>query len=234
MRSSTSATRRPLDIAIELPSGELGAVMTTEQLDEVVGMMAAQVAAHRSTLIFVNTRRMAERIGHLLGELLGHEAVVAAHHGSLSMERRLNVESRLRAGELRAVVATASLELGIDVGPVDLVCQLGSPRAIATFLQRVGRAEHRRDGLPKGRVFPMSRDELVECVALFGAVRDGCLDLVHPPVAPLDILAQQIVAECAARGDEGIRRGRARRRSSAAPRPMRRSTPRATRRCSTS
>ena len=112
--------------------------MPTEQLDEIVGMMAAHVAAHRSTLIFVNTRRMAERIGHLLGELLGHEAV-AAHHGSLSMERRLNVESRLRAGELRAVVATASLELGIDVGPVDLVCQLGSPRAIATFLQR-GRA----------------------------------------------------------------------------------------------
>jgi len=194
---------RPLDIGIELPSGELGAVMPTEQLDEIVAMMAAQVAAHRSTLIFVNTRRMAERIGHLLGELIGHD-VVAAHHGSLSMARRLNVESRLRAGELRAVVATASLELGIDVGPVDLVCQLGSPRAIATFLQRVGRAEHRRDGLPKGRVFPMSRDELVECVALFGAVRDGCLDLVHPPVAPLDILAQQIVAECAARGDEGI------------------------------
>jgi ATP-dependent Lhr-like helicase len=194
---------RPLDIAIELPSGELGAVMPTEQLDEIVGMMAAQVAAHRSTLIFVNTRRMSERIGHLLGELIGQDAV-AAHHGSLSVARRLNVESRLRAGELRAVVATASLELGIDVGPVDLVCQLGSPRAIATFLQRVGRAEHRRDGLPKGRVFPTSRDELVECVALFGAVADGCLDLVHPPVAPLDILAQQIVAECAARGDDGI------------------------------
>jgi ATP-dependent Lhr-like helicase len=194
---------RPLDIAIELPSGELGAVMPTEQLDEIVQMMAAQVATHQSTLIFVNTRRMAERIGHLLGEMIGQD-VVAAHHGSLSMTRRLNVESRLRAGELRAVVATASLELGIDVGPVDLVCQLGSPRAIATFLQRVGRAEHRRDGLPKGRVYPTSRDELVECVALFAAVRDGRLDLVHPPVAPLDILAQQIVAECAARGEEGI------------------------------
>jgi ATP-dependent Lhr-like helicase len=194
---------RPLDIEICLPSAELGAVMPIEQLDEVVAMMAAEVEAHNSTLIFVNTRRMAERIGHLLGELVGQDAV-AAHHGSLSMERRLNVESRLRAGELKAVVATASLELGIDVGPVDLVLQLGSPRAIATFLQRVGRAEHRRDGLPKGRVYPMSRDELVECAALFGAVRDGSLDLVHPPVAPLDILAQQIVAECAARGDDGM------------------------------
>lgn len=194
---------RPLDIAIELPSSELGAVMAAEQLDEIVRLMAVEVSAHKSTLIFVNTRRMAERIGHLLGELLGQEAV-AAHHGSLSVERRLNVESRLRAGELKAVVATASLELGIDIGPVDLVCQLGSPRAIATFLQRVGRAEHRRDGLPKGRVYPTSRDELVECTALFGAVRDGALDLLHPPVAPLDILAQQIVAECAARGDDGI------------------------------
>ena len=194
---------RPLDVAIELPSSELGAVMAAEQLDEIVRMMASEVAVHRSTLIFVNTRRMAERIGHLLGEILGQEAV-AAHHGSLSVARRLSVEARLRAGELRAVVATASLELGIDVGPVDLVCQLGSPRAIATFLQRVGRAEHRRDGLPKGRVYPTSRDELVECVALFGAVRDESLDLLHPPVAPLDILAQQIVAECAARGDDGI------------------------------
>ena len=158
--------------------------------------------------MFVNTRRMAERVAHLLAERLGEDAV-QAHHGSLSMDRRLRVESRLRAGELRAVVATASLELGIDVGPVELVCQLGSPRSIATFLQRVGRAEHHVGGVPKGRLYPLTRDELVECTALLGAVRDGDLDAVIPPVAPLDILAQQIVAEVAGSGRRGLRRGRA-------------------------
>jgi ATP-dependent helicase Lhr and Lhr-like helicase len=195
--------RRDLDISIVLPTDELGAVMTTEQLDEIVASLAEQIDSHRTTLVFVNTRKMAERVAHLLRSVIGDDAV-AAHHGSLSMERRLSVESRLRQGSLRAVVATASLELGIDVGPVDLVCQIGSPRAIATFLQRVGRADHRRDGVPKGRVYPMTRDELVECVALFCATRSGALDAVHPPVAPLDILAQQIVAEVAASGDEGI------------------------------
>ena len=195
--------RRALDIEIRLPPDELAAVMSTDQLDETVALLGELIEAHRTTLVFVNTRRMAERVAHLLAERLGEEAV-SAHHGSLSMERRLSVERRLRDGELRAVVATASLELGIDVGPVDLVCQLGSPRAIATFLQRVGRADHRRDGTPKGRIFPFTRDELVECVALFGAVHSGDLDAVHPPVAPLDILAQQIVAECAAAGSEGI------------------------------
>ncbi len=195
--------RRDLDIAIVLPTDELGAVMTTEQLDEIVASLAEQIESHRTTLVFVNTRKMAERVAHLLRAVVGDDAV-AAHHGSLSMERRLSVEARLREGSLRAVVATASLELGIDVGPVDLVCQLGSPRAIATFLQRVGRADHRRDGVPKGRVFPMTRDELVECIALFHATRSGALDAVHPPIAPLDILAQQIVAEVASSGDDGI------------------------------
>ena len=140
---------------------------------------------------------MAERIAHLLGERLGDD-VVAAHHGSLSKDRRLRVETRLRAGELRALVATASLELGIDIGPVELVCQIASPRSLATFLQRVGRSGHSRGGTPKGRLFPMTRDELVECCALLAGVRAGRLDAIGPPVAPLDILAQQIVAECAA------------------------------------
>ncbi|MGA8295674.1 MAG: DEAD/DEAH box helicase [Acidimicrobiales bacterium] len=194
--------RRELDMAITLPTDELGAVMTTEQLDEIVSSLAEEIESHHTTLVFVNTRKMAERVAHLLRGVLGDDAV-ASHHGSLSMERRLSVETRLREGRLRAVVATASLELGIDVGPVDLVCQIGSPRAIATFLQRVGRADHRRNGVPKGRVYPMTRDELVECVALFCAVRSDVLDAVHPPVAPLDILAQQIVAEVAASGDEG-------------------------------
>jgi ATP-dependent Lhr-like helicase len=195
--------RRPLDIAIELPDDELGAVSTHEQLAEVLQQIAAHVRERRTTLVFVNTRRMAERVAHQLAELVG-EDLVQAHHGSLSMERRLRVESRLRAGELKAVVATASLELGIDVGPVELVCQLGSPRAIATWLQRVGRAQHHVGGTPTGRLYPMTRDELVECAALFAAVRRGELDATRPPVAPLDILAQQVVAEVAAAGPEGM------------------------------
>ncbi|HUY30367.1 MAG TPA: DEAD/DEAH box helicase [Acidimicrobiales bacterium] len=195
--------RRPLDVSVARTSGELGAVTTTDQLGDVVEDLARAIERHRTTLVFVNTRRMAERIAHMLGEHLGEDAV-CAHHGSLSSARRADVESRLRAGDLRGVVATASLELGIDVGPVDLVCQIGSPRSIATFLQRVGRADHRVDGVPKGRIYPLTRDELVECVALLAAVRDGSLDAVVPPVAPLDILAQQLVAECAAAGDDGI------------------------------
>jgi ATP-dependent helicase Lhr and Lhr-like helicase len=195
--------RRELQCDIVLPTEELGAVMTIDQLDETVASIAEVTEHHRTTLVFVNTRRMAERIAHLLEQHL-EEGSVSAHHGSLSMERRLGIESRLRAGELRCVVATASLELGIDVGPIDLVCQIGSPRAISTFLQRIGRSEHRRDGIPKGRLYPLTRDELTECVALLGAVRDGVLDAVHPPVAPLDILAQQLVAEVAARGEDGV------------------------------
>ena len=190
--------QRPLDIAIELPDDELGAVASREQMDDVVGRIAAHVRDHRTTLVFVNTRRMSERVAHLLAEKLGEDAV-AAHHGSLSRDRRALVEQRLRAGELRALVATASLELGIDIGPIDLVCQLSSPRSLATFLQRVGRSGHRRGGLPKGRLFPLSRDDLVESCALLAGVRAGRLDAVEPPTSPLDILAQQVVAECAAR-----------------------------------
>ena len=117
--------------------------------------IATHVNAHRTTLVFVNTRRMAERVAHLLAERLGDEAV-AAHHGSLSKERRQRVESQLRAGELRALVATASLELGIDIGPIEMVCQIASPRSIATFLQRVGRSGHSRGGMPEGP--PVSDD----------------------------------------------------------------------------
>jgi ATP-dependent Lhr-like helicase len=189
--------RRALDVAIEVPESELEAVASGEQWGEILDRVAAHVRAHRTTLVFVNTRRMAERVAHLLEERLG-EGRVAAHHGSLARERRLRVEQRLRAGELGVLVATASLELGIDVGPVELVCQIGSPRSIATFLQRVGRSGHQRRAVPKGRLYPTSRDELVECAALLAAVGRGHLDRVIPPRAPLDILAQQIVAACAA------------------------------------
>ena len=194
--------QRHLDVAIELPDDELGAVSTLEQMASVLERIATHIEQRRTTLVFVNTRRMAERVAHQLAERLGEDSV-QAHHGSLSMDRRLRVEARLRAGQLRAVVATASLELGIDVGPVELVCQLGSPRSIATFLQRVGRAQHHVGGVPVGRLYPLTRDELVECTALLASVRAGDLDAVVPPVAPLDVLAQQLVAECAACEPEG-------------------------------
>jgi ATP-dependent Lhr-like helicase len=189
--------QRDLDLALELPDGELEAVTSAEQMGDVLDQIAELVRAHQTTLVFVNTRRLAERLAHLLGERLGAE-VVAAHHGSLSKERRHRVETRLRAGDLKALVATASLELGIDIGPVDLVCQIGSPRSIATFLQRVGRSNHSRAGTPKGRLYPLTRDALIECVALLVAVRAGRLDAIELPSAPLDIAAQQIVAEVAA------------------------------------
>ncbi|MEZ5235789.1 MAG: DEAD/DEAH box helicase [Acidimicrobiales bacterium] len=188
--------RRRLDLALELPDGELEAIASAEQFADALDRVAELVDGHRTTLVFVNTRNLAERVAHQLGERLGDE-VVAAHHGSLSKDRRQRVEARLRAGELRALVATASLELGIDVGPVDLVCQLGSPRSLATFLQRVGRSGHNRYGVPKGRIFPLTRDELVECAALLIGVGKGRLDALEPPQAPLDILAQQLVAEAA-------------------------------------
>jgi ATP-dependent Lhr-like helicase len=196
--------QRDLDVAIELPSAELEAVAPQGQFSEVLDQIAAHVHRHRTTLVFVNTRKLAERVAHQLSERLDGDGtadgglLVAAHHGSLSSARRRLVEARLRAGELRALVATASLELGIDVGPVELVCQIGSPRSIATFLQRVGRANHRLEGTPAGRLYPMTRDELVECTALLAAVRGGRLDLLAPPPAPLDVLAQQLVAEVAA------------------------------------
>jgi len=189
--------RRDLDLAIEVPASELGAVASHEQWDEVLGRVAEHVTAHRTTLVFVNTRRLAERLAHRLAEKLGEEQV-AAHHGSLSKERRLRVEERLRGGDLRALVATASLELGIDIGPVELVCQIGSPRSVATLLQRVGRSGHARGATPKGRVYPTTRDELLECAAAVRAARSARLDRVLPPRAPLDILAQQVVAACAA------------------------------------
>jgi ATP-dependent helicase Lhr and Lhr-like helicase len=190
--------QRNLDVALELPDGELEAIASAEQLDDVLDRIAALVRLHRTTLVFVNTRRLAERLAHQLGERLGDD-VVAAHHGSLSKERRHRVETRLRAGDLKALVATASLELGIDIGPVELVCQIGSPRSIATFLQRVGRSNHTRAGTPKGRLFPLTRDELVECTALLMAVKGGRLDAIEPARLPLDIAAQQIVAEVAAK-----------------------------------
>ncbi len=202
--------RRDLDVAIELPSTELEAVMSGGQMSDILDTIAEHTRHHRTTLVFVNTRKMAERVAHQLTERLAEDEpgrgggdvdaslLVAAHHGSLSAARRRIVETRLRAGDLRALVATASLELGIDVGPVELVCQIGSPRAIGTFLQRVGRANHHREGTPAGRLYPTTRDELVECTALLAAVREGRLDLLQPPVAPLDVLTQQIVAEVAA------------------------------------
>src|SRR5216683_406007 len=189
---------RPRDIALEVPDSPLEAVMSTEVWDQIYRRLAELIEAHRTTLIFVNTRRLAERVTRHLSELVGEDRVTA-HHGSLAKEQRLGAEQRLKAGALKALVATASLELGIDIGEIDLVCQLGSPRAIATFLQRVGRSGHAVDGTPKGRLFPLSRDELVECIALLDCVRRGELDRLTIPEQPLDVLAQQIVAEVAAR-----------------------------------
>jgi ATP-dependent Lhr-like helicase len=191
------AQRRKLDLSVEIPSSELGPVASNEMWDEIYSRIADLVQQHRSTLIFVNTRRLAERVGHHLGAILGQDAV-ASHHGSLSRIRRLAVEEKLKAGEIRALVATASLELGIDIGTVDLVCQIGSPRSIAVALQRVGRAGHWRGAIPKGRIFATTRDELIECAALVRAIRHGELDRIIIPEHPLDILAQQIVASCAA------------------------------------
>lgn len=185
--------QRELDLAIEIPKSPLEAVMSNEVWEEVYHRLAELIDAHRTTLVFVNTRRMAERVTHHLSELLGADAVTS-HHGSLSAKLRLDAEDRLKRGELKALVATASLELGIDIGSVDLVCQLGTTRSIATLLQRTGRAEHRRGGMPKGRIFPLSRDELVECAALLRCVRRGELDRLLIPEKPLDVLAQQIVA----------------------------------------
>jgi ATP-dependent Lhr-like helicase len=187
---------RRLDLAIEVPPSELQAVCSGEQWGEVYDRLVQLVQSHRSTLIFVNTRRMAERVAHSLTQLLGEEAV-ASHHGSLAKEIRLDAEQKLKAGELKAIVATASLEMGIDIGYIDLVCQLGSPRSIATFLQRVGRSGHSLGATPKGRLFPLTRDELLESLALVRAVRTGQLDQIEIPQQPLDILAQQIVAAVA-------------------------------------
>jgi ATP-dependent helicase Lhr and Lhr-like helicase len=189
--------RRQLDLAVEVPGSELGPVASNEMWAEIYDRIAQLAKEHRSTLIFVNTRRLAERVAHHLGERLGNDRV-AAHHGSLSRKLRLAAEKKLKDGEIRALVATASLELGIDIGSVDLVCQIGSTRSISVGLQRVGRAGHWRGAIPKGRFFATTRDELVECAALVRAIRRGELDRLAIPDAPMDILAQQIVAMCAA------------------------------------
>jgi len=189
---------RPRDLAIELPEAPLEAVMSGDQWSQVHARLETLIGEHRTTLIFVNTRRLAERLARHLSERLGKDKVTA-HHGSLSKEHRFDAEQRLKRGELSALVATSSLELGIDIGDVDLVCQIGSPRAIAAFLQRVGRSGHAVDGTPKGRLFPQSRDELVECTALLDAIRRGELDTLHVERTSLDVLAQQVVAEVACR-----------------------------------
>jgi ATP-dependent Lhr-like helicase len=184
---------RRLDLAVELPDVPLEAVLSQEGAKSVYDRMADLVQTHRSTLIFVNTRRMAERLARALSERVGEEHITS-HHGSLAKEQRLQAENRLKQGQLKAVVATASLELGIDVGDVDLICQFGTTGSIATFLQRVGRSGHFAGGVPKGRLFPTSRDELVECLALLDAIRCGELDTIEIPTQPLDVLTQQIVA----------------------------------------
>ncbi len=193
-----SGHARSRDLKLELPPAPLEAVMSGEVWTQIYDRLAQLIREHRTTLVFVNTRRLTERVARHLSERLGEENV-AAHHGSLSKERRLLAEQRLKRGELKVLVATASLELGIDIGDVDLVCQIGSTRSINAFLQRVGRAGHSVGGIAKGRLFPLSRDELVECTALLDAVRRGELDQLHIPENALDVLAQQITAEVAAR-----------------------------------
>ncbi|HXR02063.1 MAG TPA: DEAD/DEAH box helicase, partial [Pseudomonas sp.] len=185
---------RPRDLAIEVPPVPLSAVMANDVWQLVYDRLATLAREHRTTLIFVNTRRLAERMARHLSERLGKQAV-AAHHGSLAKEQRLDAEQRLKRGDLQVLIATASLELGIDIGDVDLVCQISSPRSIAAFLQRVGRSGHQVGGTPKGRLFAVSRDDLIECAALLDCVRRGELDTLLIPKAPLDVLAQQIIAE---------------------------------------
>jgi ATP-dependent Lhr-like helicase len=189
--------KRHIDLAVEVPNSPLEAVMSHEVWKEIYDRLVALVESHRTTLITVNTRRLAERMAHQLSERLGADNV-AAHHGSLAKEARLEAEEKLREGKLKVLVATASLELGIDIGHVDLVCQISSPHRIATFLQRVGRSGHTIKGVPKGRIFPLTRDDLIECAAMVRAVHDGQLDRVAVPDKPLDVLAQQIVAETSA------------------------------------
>ena len=191
--------KRDLELRVELPDQELGAIATHEMWAEVYEKIVAQVNTHRTTLVFVNTRRFVERVAHQLSERLGEDKV-GAHHGSLSRKTRLQVEEKLKSGELPVVVATASLELGIDIGHVDLVCHIGSPRTISVLLQRVGRSGHWLGAIPKGIFYPLTRDDLVQCVAGIRAVREGQLDRLTIPEKSLDILAQQIVAAVASVG----------------------------------
>ncbi|RMH34858.1 MAG: DEAD/DEAH box helicase [Nitrospirae bacterium] len=189
--------RRDMDLHIEIPRDALGAIATNAVWTDIYDRLADLARRHRSMLVFVNTRRLAERVAHHLAERLGEDHV-ASHHGSLSRKLRLTAEQRLKRGDIRVMVATASLELGIDIGHVELVCQIGSPRAISTCIQRIGRAGHWIGAVPKGRLFVTTRDELAECAAVVQAMRVGRLDPVTIPSAPLDILAQQVVAEIAA------------------------------------
>jgi len=188
--------KRDMDLAVEIPRDELAAIASNELWGEVYDRLAELILQHRTTLVFVNTRRLSERVTQALSLRLG-EGMVLPHHGSLSRKLRFDAESRLKNGELRAVVATASLELGIDIGTVDLVCQIGSTRSIAVALQRIGRSGHWVGALPKGRLFPTTRDELVESAAVLSAIRKGELERILIPRNALDILAQQIVAACA-------------------------------------
>src|SRR6476660_4916254 len=192
--------KRKLDLAVEIPATLLGPIASNEMWDEIYTRIVELSEQHRSTLIFVNTRRLVERVSHHLAERIGEENV-GAHHGSLSRKLRLAAERKLKDGEIRVLVATASLELGIDIGTVDLVIQINSPRAIAVALQRVGRSGHWRGAVPKGRFFVTTRDDLLECAALVRAIKLGDLDRLMIPEAPLDVLAQQIVATCAAAGN---------------------------------
>ena len=187
---------REIDLALQLPEQELGPIASHELWGETLDAVAKLVEAHDTTLVFVNTRRLVERVSHQLSVRLGEEAVVA-HHGSLSRATRLEAEEKLKAGQVKVCVATASLELGIDIGDVDLACQIGSPRSISVLLQRVGRSGHSVGGKPKGRLFPLTRDELAECIALSRAVRRRNLDALSIPPWPVDVMAQQIVAACA-------------------------------------
>ena len=189
--------KRKLDIAVEVPPMALGPVASNEMWDEIYNRLVELTEQHRSTLVFVNTRRMVERLAHNLGERIGEENV-AAHHGSLSRKLRLAAEQKLKEGKIRVLVATASLELGIDVGTVDLVVQINSPRSIAVTLQRVGRSGHWRGAVPKGRLFATTRDDLLECASLVRAIKQGDLDRLIIPECPVDVLAQQIVAACSA------------------------------------
>ena len=198
--------KRTLDLGVEVPSSELGPVASNEMWGEIYDRIVHLVNTHRSTIVFVNTRRLAERIAHQLGERLGEENV-AAHHGSLARKLRLAAEKKLKDGEVKVLVATASLELGIDVGTVDLVCHISSPRSIAVALQRVGRSGHWRGAVPKGRFFVTTRDDLAECAVLVRGIRSGKLDRLIFPECSLDVLAQQIVACCAAAGGAGVSAG---------------------------
>jgi len=195
--------KRQLDLAVEVPGSPLGPIATNEMWDEIYDRLVQLVEQNRSTLVFVNTRRLSERVAHHLAERLGPDNV-AAHHGSLSRKLRLAAEKKLKDGQVKVLVATASLELGIDIGTVDLVAQISSPRAIAVTLQRVGRSGHWRGAVPKGRLFATTRDELVECAALVRAIRQGDLDRLMIPESPLDILAQQLVAACAAAAPRAV------------------------------